>query len=73
MTQEQMAQAISNLTDRMNRVEANVAHIKSTPTVDPLEAAIDAAIAALNSAAQEHQRNRTKFLRWLARMNRDDK
>lgn len=73
MTNDQKIKAISNLTERMNRVEANVAHIKPVPTVDPLEAAIDAAIAALNSAAQEHQRNRTQLLRWLARMNRDDK
>lgn len=51
MTPDMTARAIQNLIDRMNRVEAAVAHLK--PVADPLGTSLDAAIATMQRATQE--------------------
>ncbi|MDM7957760.1 hypothetical protein [Blastomonas sp.] len=52
MTNEQMTRAITNLTDRMNRAEANAAHNKPVVAGCSLQTAIDAAIGLLEAAIE---------------------
>ncbi len=51
MTQEEQTQAIRNLVERVNRIEATVAHDKPV-TADGLGKAIDAAIGLLEAAIE---------------------
>lgn len=53
MTIDEIKKAIQNLTDRVNRIEATVAHNKPVGT-DGLEKAIDAAIDLINTAIESH-------------------
>lgn len=56
MTHEEIIQAIQNLTDRMNRVEANVAHDKIVVAVDPAASAIDNALVLIGMVQERCQK-----------------
>lgn len=54
MTNEELAKAVSNLTARMNRIEAKVAHDKPTAPTESPHATIENAIELLDRAIEIH-------------------
>lgn len=52
-TNDELANLMSQIIDKLNRVEANVCHLKSDPQA--LKDAIDTAIANLNAATPKYQ------------------
>lgn len=64
MTNEEQTRAIQNLTDRMNRIEATVAHNKPVVIgVDPAVSAIDTALVLLERVQEMNEKQNKDMAR----------
>lgn len=74
MTNEKTENALGHLTEKVNRLDEEIADLKHTPALtDPLGAAIDAVVLQLTKALVERQAVSNNYLRLLSRGNYRDK
>lgn len=74
MANEETENALSHLPANVSRNDRDIADLKQPPaSIDPLGAAIDAALLQITKALVERQQVSNTYLRLLSRSNHRDK